>query len=104
MTQDSAHFHIMEMSGRLVFESKHKNFRVALSDYLSQQDHGGIQLKIKDMREDNSYPEDVVVEMTLIRMKQHPQDHRFPKGQKKPVVARASDQVRHVNGVDTCFY
>lgn len=94
----------MEMNGRLVFESKHKNFRVALSDYLSQEDHGGIQLKIKDLRDDNSKIEDVVVEMTLIRMKQHPQDHRFAKGAKKVVVARASDATKHTNGVDTCFY
>lgn len=70
-------FHTIKFTGNLIFESKYQNFRVALSEYLSKVDEAGVQLRITNVDHPEEEPEDVVVTMSLVRFKQHPQDHLF---------------------------
>jgi hypothetical protein len=93
-------FHTIELTGRLIFESSHSNFRTALSDYLSKSEDDGIQMQITNAR-DKSEHEDIVVRMQLLRMKQHPMDNiiasRNNKRPAKPVKIKSTDS-------DTAFY
>jgi shikimate 5-dehydrogenase len=95
----AACFHVIELNGKLIFESMHSNFRMAISEYLNGEKNEGIQLNIKDLCGNNE--EDIVVNMTLVRMKQNPQDNIVKPGApvrvKAPVKAEATAS-------DTCFY
>jgi hypothetical protein len=66
-------FHVIEIKGHLVFESKYRNFRVALSDHLNNSPEEGIQLLVTDLQGKST--EEVVVQMSLIKMRQHPADN-----------------------------
>lgn len=109
------HYHSIEFSGNLTFESKTSNFRRALSEYLSRPNDEGIQLNIADCVNKNRPSEDVVVSMFIIRMKQHPQDHTHPRPIIKPpervaptvintgTTLPATKVVKDTES-DTCFY
>lgn len=124
----SSFFHVIKIEGGIAFESKHANFRAAVSEYFSHADHGGIQLCFTEMQGAGKrgipvQSEDVVVEMQILRMKQNPADHSFPPkemGQESkrldekelPVVkatkksSSTGKPLPHQNkdGIDTCFY
>jgi hypothetical protein len=100
-------FHTIKITGALIFESKHSNFRKAISEYLSQSDQGGVQLKLTDLHGAERGTEDVVVDMTLVKMRQHPTDHQYRKRQitqkvepKKEFIVKQTDN----GAVDACFY
>lgn len=99
--------HTVRFSGSLVFESNHPNFRKALSDYLSHPEQGGVQLRVTNIDGTERDYEDVVVDMTLIKMKQHPDQHQFKKRKiAQKVDASPGFVVETIDKgpVDTCFY
>lgn len=75
------YYHSIKITGNLTIESRQKNFRRALSEYLSKPEAEGIQLKIKDIDDPRRPSEDIVVTMVLVSMKQNPHDHCFKKPQ-----------------------
>lgn len=102
------HYHVIKITGNLIFESRHENFRVALRDYLKNSTDDGIQLQIIDMNNKDEHPEDVVVNLSLVKMRQHPEDMKVCVENKikplKPIKAIRPVQPKTVNGSDTCFY
>lgn len=114
-------FHTIQITGNLIFESKHQNFRTALHEYLSDPDNqGGVQLAIKSLDTKNSQMEDIVVSMNILKMKQNPQcltvipreqkklvnpEKPKPKLKRTPLKDGTSLVKNTENGdVDLCFY
>lgn len=96
------HFHVIKITGNLIFDSKYPNFRLALRDYLSRPDNEGTQLQIIDMNNRDNHPEDVVVTMSLAKMKQNPQDMKAPV--ENTIKSIQPRKPKAVSGSDTCFY
>lgn len=99
--------HTVQFSGSLVFESNYSNFRKALSDYLSQPEQGGVQLRATNADDAKRDYEDIVVDMTLVKMKQHPDQHQFKKQktvQKVQALTSFVVETTDRGPVDTSFY
>lgn len=73
LDESSLHYHTIEFKGNLILESNTKNFRAAFYRFLNSENaEEGIQLQIKDASRKDTIPEDIVVVMSLAKMKQSP--------------------------------
>lgn len=73
LDESSLCYHTIEFKGNLTLESNTKNFRAAFYRFLNSENaEEGIQLQIKDASRKDATPEDIVVVMSLAKMRQSP--------------------------------